>query len=117
MTLLAELARALPDGTFADVHESDDAYLVVLDAPGVTGESLEVEGRPGSVRLRATAEPSVPADYEPVRTERSAGLDATLPFPPDAETGAASASVERGVVTVTVPRTDRRTGPEDGGTD
>jgi HSP20 family molecular chaperone IbpA len=121
MTVLGEAVRALPDGTFVDVHESPDAYLVVIDAPGVTADDLSVEATAGVLEVTAPRPSSAPAEYEPVRTGRSDRLEVALPLPPDARTEGVESSLDRGVVTVTVPKTERpgpaRRGGEDGSTD
>lgn len=113
MTVLGEALRGLPDGTFADVHESDDAYRVVLDLPGITEDALDVESGRGVLELTGTRASTVPEGYEPVRTERATDLEIALPLPPDARSEDVTWTIERGVLTLTVPKTDR-SGPGNG---
>jgi HSP20 family molecular chaperone IbpA len=118
MSVLGEAVRALPKGTFADVHESPDAYLVVLDVPGVTRDETTVEAATGVLEISATRSSAIPDGYDPVRTERSGGVEVTLPLPPDASEADLEWEFERGVLTVTVQKTDRsgeeRAGPGTG---
>lgn len=104
MTLLRETLRALPDATFADVYESDDAYLVVLDVPGVTAEAVSVHGEGAVVEIDADREGEGPEGYRPVSLEREERLEATLPLPPDARGEVVSWEIDRGVLEVTIPR-------------
>lgn len=105
MTVLGDALRELPDATFVDLYESEAAYLVVLDCPGVSGEDVEVDGGRASVDITAVRTASVPDGYEPVRRERDDRLDVTLPLPPDAVGEDVSTTVERGVLELRVPRT------------
>lgn len=104
MSALRDALRDLPDAVFADVLESDDAYLLVLDLPGVTADGLtvSVEGR----RLVVEAERSkdVPSDFQYVREDRSLFLDAELPLPPDATGDGAEGDVSRGVLELRLPK-------------
>jgi len=42
MSALREALGSLPDAVFADVLESEEGYLLVLDLPGVTADTLDV---------------------------------------------------------------------------
>jgi HSP20 family protein len=104
MTGLGAALRSLPDAVFADLLESDDAYLLVLDVPGVTGETLDLTVATGSLHVEAHREKPDAAGYRFVEEQRDAFLDVDLPLPPDANADDASASIERGVLEVTIPR-------------
>jgi len=42
MSALRDALRELPDAVFADLLESDEAYRLVLDVPGVTADTAEI---------------------------------------------------------------------------
>jgi len=106
MTVLRETLQTLPDVTFADVFESADAYLVVLDVPGMSADALTVRGGAASVEITGDRATSTPAGYEPVRTGRDVDLDVTLPLPPDARGEAVRTALDRGVLELTIPKDD-----------
>jgi len=83
MSALRDALRDLPDAVFADVLESDDAYLPVMDLPGVTADGLTVSIEGGKLVLEAERAKAVPDEFEYVREDRSLFLDAELPLPPD----------------------------------
>lgn len=107
MTALGEALRELPEATFVDLYESAAAYLVVLDLPGVEAEDVVVDGGRANVEITAERSPSVPEGFEPVRQEREDRVDVTLPLPPDAVGTDVTTEFDRGVLELTVPRTDK----------
>ncbi|GGL51243.1 Hsp20/alpha crystallin family protein [Halocalculus aciditolerans] len=104
MSSLREALQNLPDGVFADLLESDDAYLLVLDLPGVTpdGVDLSVEGL--TLHVSARRDKAVPEGFSYHREDRALFLDADVPLPPDATETEASASLDDGVLEVTIPK-------------
>jgi HSP20 family protein len=85
---------------------SPDGAILAAEVPGVAPEDLDVTIRRDTVILRGTR-PSLPTDDGPVlhRLERTLGPFArtvVLPFRVDVDS--ASASFERGVLTLTLPR-------------
>lgn len=104
MPALRDALRDLPDAVFFDLLESDDAYLLVLDLPGVSAETLDlsVEGR--RISIEARREKAIPGDYRYLEENRSLFLDADLPLPKDAVGDEAEASVARGVLELTLPK-------------
>lgn len=107
MSAFREALASLPDAVFADVLESDDAYLLVVDLPGVTEDSLDVVVADGRVSIDARREKAVPVSFGYEREDRSAFLDVTLPLPPDADGDRATAELARGVLELTVPKRTR----------
>ena len=88
-SIYEELSRILADrgvgeAVFADLLESDDAYLLVLDLPGVSAESTDVRAERGRLRIEARREKDLPPEYRYVDEDRSLFLDAEIPLPPDA---------------------------------
>jgi HSP20 family protein len=104
MSALRKALADLPDAVFADVLESDDAYRLVVDLPGVTSDTLDVRANDGRITIDARREKAVPAAFRYEREDRDAFLDVTLPLPPDADAKAASADLSRGVLELTVPK-------------
>ncbi|MGQ4557468.1 Hsp20 family protein [Halobellus sp. GM3] len=106
MSPLRDALRELPESVFADLLESEDAYLIVLDLPGATAETVDLRVECGRLVVEARREKDVPTAFEYVDESRPLFLDAELPLPPDATGAGASAEVDRGVFTVRVPKRD-----------
>ncbi|WP_313693963.1 Hsp20/alpha crystallin family protein [Halorarum halobium] len=100
MSTLREALKELPAAVFADVLESDDEYLLVVDLPGATAGTTEVTFEGGRLHVEARREKDVPAEFEYVDEDRTLFLDADLPLPPDATDEDANASMDRGVLEV-----------------
>jgi HSP20 family molecular chaperone IbpA len=106
MSALRDALTELPDAVFADLLESDDAYLLVLDLPGVTAETADISLEKGRIVIEARREKRLPSEFRYLREDRSLFLDAELPLPPDATGAGAEARVDRGVLTIRLPRRD-----------
>jgi len=104
MSALREALRDLPDAVFADLLESEDAYLVVIDLPGVTPETVEAAVEGSRLRIEARREKDVPAEFRYHSEDRSLFLDVDLPIPPDATGTDADASMDRGVLELRLPK-------------
>jgi HSP20 family molecular chaperone IbpA len=104
MSTLRESLVGLSGGPFADLLESDDAYLVVIDLPGATAETTEISVETGRVTIEAHRRKDVPRAFRYEREERPVILDADLPIPPDATSEGASASIEQGVLELRLPK-------------
>ena len=106
MSRLREALGNLPDAVFADVHESDDAYLYVVDVAGVTPADVDVRVAGRSVVVDAHRLKSVPDGFDYRREDRSLFLDVELPLPTDATGDGAEASVDDGVLEIRLPKAD-----------
>jgi len=104
MTSLRKALTDLPEAIFADLLESEDAYLLVVDLPGSTAQTVDVRADGGRLAIEARREKEVPDDFEYVSEERTMFLDVELPLPPDVTTESAEATVERGVLEVSLPK-------------
>lgn len=104
MSALRDALRDLPDSIFADLLESEDAYLVIVDLPGATGDTTDVTVEDGRVRIEASREKDVPREFRYLQEERSLFLDAELPLPLDVDDRDAEATVERGVLELRLPK-------------
>ena len=101
---LREALRDLPETVFADLLESDEAYLLVIDLPGTTAETVDIRVEDGRLRIEARREKALPAEFRYVKEARALFLDAELPLPPDATGADAEATVERGVLELHLPK-------------
>jgi HSP20 family molecular chaperone IbpA len=104
MNGIREALATLPDAVFADLLESPETYRLILDVPGVDAEGLSLEATAHNLQVRATREKRVPEGFEYHTDARSMVLEATIPMPADANPEAATASLERGVLQIDVPR-------------
>ena len=105
MQPMRKALRNLPDAVFADLMESSDAYLLVIDLPGTTREDVRIEARRRRLEIEASRQKSVPDGFSYRSEERPLFLDATIPVPMDAVPGEASATMEHGVLEIHVPKT------------
>ncbi|ADE02758.1 Hsp20/alpha crystallin family protein [Haloferax volcanii] len=104
MSALRDALSDLPDAVFADLLESETAYLLVLDLPGVTAETAELRIEKGRLVVEARRDKQLPAEFDYVREERPLFLDAEVPLPPDAVADEAEASMERGTLEIRLPK-------------
>lgn len=109
MSALRDALGDLPASVFADVLESDDAYLLVIDLPGVTADTLDVSVDGGRVVIEAQRAKDVGHDFRYVEEDRSLFLDAELPLPPDATGQGAEGTVEGGVLELRLPKAGAET--------
>jgi len=104
MFALRDALRELPDAVFADLLESEEAYLLVVDMPGVTGDTIDLSVDGNRLRVEARREKDLPVEFRYLREDRALFLDAALPLPPDATGAGAEAGVERGVLELRLPK-------------
>ena len=104
MSGLRDALRELPDAVFADLLESDDEYLLVIDLPGATAETVDVSTEMKRLVIEARREKDLPAEFRYVREDRPLFLDAEIPLPPDAAANDAEAVMERGVLELRIPK-------------
>ena len=107
MSALRDALRDLPDAVFADLLESDDGYVLVVDLPGATAETTEVLVEDGRIEVEGRREKAVPDGFEYVREDRPLFLDAELPLPSDADGAGADAEIDRGVLEISLPKRER----------
>lgn len=93
----------------ADLLESDDAYLVVFDAPGVSGGDVQVRFVNGEVRVRLERFREFHEGFEMRLPGRGLSLDGHVRLPEDAtiDPEAATATLkESGTLHVRIPKGD-----------
>ncbi len=111
MSGLRDVLGDLPDRVFADLLESDDAYLLVVDVPGADAGSTDVRVDDGRLHVEARRGKERPEGYHYLREDRATLVEATLPLPPEAG-GDVTVDVERGVLEVTIPKRPAESGTE-----
>lgn len=104
MSALREAMRELPDAVFADLLESEEEYLLVIDLPGASEGTIDVSVVDGRLEIEARREKDVPIEFSYLQEERSLFLDADLPLPPDATGADAEAVIDRGVLELRLPK-------------
>lgn len=90
-----------------DMLESDDAYLLVFDAPGATGSDVQVRYSQGNVMVRIDRFREYHDGFEMVFPGRGLALDGTVELPDDALVDAEAATAtlrESGTLQVRVPK-------------
>ena len=107
MSALRDALRDLPDAVFADLLESDEGYVLVVDLPGATAETTEVLVEDGRIEIEGRRDKAVPDGFEYVREDRPLFLDAELPLPSDADGAVADAEIDRGVLEISLPKRER----------
>lgn len=106
MTSLRDALRDLPESVYADLLESEDEYLVVVDLPGASADTVDVTVEASTAHIEARREKDQPPEYRYLKEDRSLFLDADLRLPPDATDQGATASVENGVLELRLPKRD-----------
>ena len=104
MSALRDALGDLSDAVFFDLLESEDAYLLVVDVPGVSAETIDVTVENGRIAIEARREKELPGEYHYLEENRSLFLDVDLPLPADATETNAEATVDRGVLELTLPK-------------
>lgn len=94
----------LPAGVFADVLEGEEEYLLVVDVPGATSATTEVEVADHLLSVTAVREEPSRDGFTYRRQDRDRQLSFEVPLPPDAVPREATASVDRGVLEIEIPR-------------
>ncbi|KDS90463.1 heat-shock protein Hsp20 [Halorubrum saccharovorum] len=92
-----------------DLLESDDAYLVVFDAPGVRGEDLNVTFLDHTVEVELDRFRDFYDGYEMLFPGRGVSLSGSAELPPDANVtpqGANATLARNGTLRVEIPKKD-----------
>jgi HSP20 family protein len=109
MSAFREALQELPDAVFVDVLEGEDGYLVVLDLPGATSDTVELTAEHGLIHVDASCETPVPTEFEAVVEDRPHEIDVELPVPMDGSPEHATAELSNGVLELTIPKEERTT--------
>lgn len=104
MNRLREAARDLDGSVAVDLHEADEAYLLVVDVPGATEETTRINASKEAIRVTANRAFSIDDEAEVVRRERPEAFEFEFPIPADADGEEADASLARGILEIRIPR-------------
>jgi len=104
MSKLREALQDLPEPVFADLLEDDDSYLLVIDLPGASAETTDISLERGRLHVEARREKAPDHEFSYVEEDRPLFLDAEIPLPPDATHEESEAEMERGVLSVLLPK-------------
>jgi HSP20 family protein len=88
----------------ADLRETDDAYVVEMDLPGVKKDDISVEL--SGNELVVTGDLKDGADGQSNRRIRRGHIEQRVVLPSPTEADKVTASLSDGVLTVTVPRSE-----------
>ena len=95
-----------------DLCASDKEYLVAVELPGVDEEDISIEVNRGTLTIRGEKKQELEDKDEKrgmYRVERSYGtFQRTLALPEDADIDAIKAGFDKGVLRVTIPRTETK---------
>ncbi|MFB6134744.1 MAG: Hsp20/alpha crystallin family protein [Halanaeroarchaeum sp.] len=109
MSGLSDSLRSLPEAVFVDGLESEDAYRLVFDLPGVRAAGLDLTAAGNRIRIEAQRSKAVEEKYWFREENRDIFLDVDVPLPPDAETAGTEATLDAGVLQVTIPKRSKKT--------
>lgn len=91
----------------ADVEETDEAYLVDLELPGVKREDISVEFGAGELVVTGQVTRRERVGFLRSRTRPIGRFDYRVHLPADVEQEHVDASLSDGVLTVRVPKTEK----------
>ena len=100
-SLLRRIGKRLP--TSADMLESEEEFLVLINAPGCDEDEIDLRFVKGSLKVNAERS-ETHEGYVPVREERPGRISETVPVPDDVDVDAAEATYENGVLHITLPK-------------
>ncbi|KAB2535270.1 hypothetical protein AL035_20190 [Salipiger aestuarii] len=92
------------DGPRTDVSETDDAMLVSVDLPGLDDKDVEVNVTEDMLTIRGSREDKSEKDGFTSQSRRS--FQRMIPVPAGVDSGKVEAEFKRGVLTVTLPKTE-----------
>lgn len=96
-----------PWAPLADVEDSDDAYLMELELPGVDKDQVTVEVAEGEIDVHGEIKEKERAGVVRSHTRRVGQFDYRATLPPNVDTQKVSAEMANGVLTVRVPKTEQ----------
>jgi HSP20 family protein len=91
----------------ADVEDTDDAYLVELELPGVDKDQITVEVADGELDVHGEIKEKERAGVVRRHTRHIGQFDYRTSLPPNSDTEHISADLTNGVLTVRVPKAER----------
>ena len=110
--LPSRIAALLPSPAI-DMTETDRAYKISVEVPGIAASEIEVEAERGLLVIKGEKrDEREERERDFARSERSYGaFERRITLPRDAEVDAIEAKASDGVLKITIPR-DRKNTPE-----
>ncbi|MBH5333952.1 Hsp20/alpha crystallin family protein [Streptomyces pactum] len=91
----------------ADLEETEDAYLLQVELPGVRREDVTVELNAGELSVHGEVRERERAGVLRSGTRRTGRFDHRVSLPRDTDAEHVTAELRDGVLTVTVPKAER----------
>lgn len=88
-----------------DIYESENAYRLDVEVPGVTKEDIILNFKDGYLTIEVTAKERTEEGYTAIRQERLMGEASRQFYLGEVDEKAISAKYENGILTVMVPKT------------
>ncbi|WNM32100.1 Hsp20/alpha crystallin family protein [Streptomyces sp. Li-HN-5-11] len=108
MNRLMESAAAAPAGLAwspaADMRETDDAYVIEAELPGVKRDDIDIEMSDREVRIKGTYKEQEREGVLRRGTRRTGSFEYHAVLPADVKAEEAGATLSDGVLTVTLPK-------------
>lgn len=102
-SLLRRIGKRLP--TSADMLESNDEFLVLINVPGCDPEEIDLRFVRGNLKVKAERDKEHEVDgYKLVSEGRPNSIAETVPIPAEVEVDEAEAKYENGVLRVRLPK-------------
>ncbi|MEU1571316.1 Hsp20/alpha crystallin family protein [Streptomyces collinus] len=98
---------AEPWAPLADIEDSEDAYLVELELPGVEKDQITVEVDEGELDIHGEIKEKEHAGVVRRHTRRIGQFDYRTTLPPNSDTEHISADLTNGILTVRVPKSEQ----------
>ena len=109
-SLLRRVGKRLP--TSADMLESTDEFLVLINVPGCDEEEIDLRFVKGNLKVKAEREEEHEG-YTLVSEGRPKHLTETVPVPAEVEADEAEATYDNGVLRVRLPKAPEAIEPEE----
>ncbi|MBA2947569.1 Hsp20/alpha crystallin family protein [Streptomyces himalayensis] len=103
---LTPVTEGMAWSPLADVSETDDAYLIEIDVPGVKREDIDIEMGERDVTVRGEFKEREGAGTLRRGTRRTGRFEYRTLLPGDVNTEEVNAALRDGVLTITVPKAE-----------
>jgi HSP20 family protein len=90
-----------------DIEETEDAWVVEAEVPGVKRDDVHVELRDNELRISGEVKERERVGILRRRTRRTGAFEYRVTLPVDADPDSIEASLDGGVLTVRIPKGDR----------
>jgi HSP20 family protein len=110
---LTQLMQAATDGNgvpfvpSVDIEETDDAWIVEAELPGVKSEDVNVEVRGSELAISGEIKEREREGILRRRTRKTGEFDYHITLPGEADADRIEASLQDGVLTVRIPKPDQ----------